>query len=220
MRIFIDTANLDQIREAASWGILDGVTTNPSLASKEIETIKNMTLHSFYKEMCALVDGPVSLETVSTDAAGMIKEAHELAKIADNAAVKVPMTEEGIKACSALTKNGIMVNITLVFSANQALLAAKAGATFVSPFIGRIDDAGNDGMAVLEEIVDIYYEYGFDTEIIAASLRHPIHVVQSALIGADIATIPYDVLKKMFRHPLTDTGIAKFLEDYKKIEGK
>ncbi len=220
MKIFIDTANLDQIREAASWGILDGVTTNPSLASKEIETIKNMNLNSFYKEICSIVDGPVSLETVSPDAKGMIKEAHELSKIADNVAVKVPMCEEGLKACYALSKEGIMVNITLVFSANQALLAAKAGAAFASPFIGRIDDAGNDGLGVLEEIVDIYCEYGFDTEIIAASIRHPIHVVQSALLGADIATIPYKVLKQMFRHPLTDQGIDKFLEDYKKLPGK
>ena len=220
MRLFIDTANLDQIREAVSWGVIEGVTTNPSLAYKEIETLKNTSLHSYYKEICKVVEGPVSLETVSPDAKGMIEEAKVLAKIADNACIKIPCCEEGIKALSVLNKEGIMTNVTLVFSANQALLAALAGATFVSPFIGRIDDAGNDGMAVLDEIVEIYYEYGFETEIISASLRHPLHVVQSALAGADIATVPYDVLKKMFTHPLTEKGIAKFLEDYKKIPGK
>ena len=220
MRLFIDTANLKQIREAVSWGVVEGVTTNPSLACKEIESLKNMTLHAYYKEICSAIDGPVSLETVSPDANGMVEEAKVLAKIADNVCAKIACSEEGIKAVTILNREGIMTNVTLVFSANQALLAALAGATFVSPFIGRIDDAGNDGMTTLEEIVEIYYEYGFDTEIISASLRHPLHVVQSALAGADIATVPYDVLKKMFTHPLTEKGTAKFLEDYKKIPGK
>ncbi len=220
MLLFIDTANIEQIREAASWGVIEGVTTNPSLACKEIDAIKGSSLEKHYKAICELVEGPVSLETCSPDAAGMIKEAKELAKIADNVAVKVPMCEEGLKAVTELCKDGIMTNVTLVFSSNQALLAALAGATFVSPFIGRLDDAGNDGIAVLEEIVDIYTGYGFDTQIISASVRHTMHVVQSALAGADIATVPFDILKKMFKHPLTDKGIAAFLADYNKIVGK
>jgi transaldolase len=217
MRLFIDTANLDQIKEAASWGVIEGVTTNPSLACKEMESIKGSSLEAHYKAICDLVEGPVSLETCSPDAAGMIKEARELVKIAENVAVKVPMCEEGLKAVSELYKDGIMTNVTLVFSSNQALLAALAGATFVSPFVGRLDDAGNDGITVLEEIVDIYAEYGFETEVISASVRHTMHVIQSALAGADIATVPYDILKKMFKHPLTDKGIATFLADYNKI---
>ncbi len=219
MRLFIDTANLDQIREAVSWGVIEGVTTNPSLASREIETIKNMTLNDFYKEICSLVEGPVSLETVGTCADDMIKEAHELAKIADNVAVKVPMCEEGMKAIKVLSGEGIMTNVTLVFSANQALLAALAGASFVSPFIGRIDDSGNNGIAVLDDIVQVYDMYGFDTDVISASIRHPQHVVDSALVGAHIATVPIAVLKKMFNHPLTEKGIDAFLKDYEKVKG-
>jgi transaldolase len=220
MRLFIDTANLKQIREAASWGVIEGVTTNPTLAAKEIESIKGKTLNEFYKEIASLVEGPVSVETVCTDAEGMIREARDFAKIADNIAVKIPICEEGLKAVKVLSEEGIMTNVTLVFSANQALLAAIAGATFVSPFVGRLDDAGNDGMVVLEEIVDIYEEYGFDSEVILASVRTPIHVVQGALMGVDIATIPYDILKKMFKHPLTDKGIATFACDYEKLKGK
>ena len=218
MRLFMDTANLDQIREGASWGVIDGVTTNPSLASKEIETIKNMSLNDFYKEICSLVEGPVSLETVGTRADDMIKEARELAKIADNVAVKIPICEEGMKAVKVLSGEGIMTNVTLAFSANQALLAALAGASFVSPFIGRLDDAGNDGISVLDDIVQVYAVYGFETEVISASIRHAMHVVDSALVGADIATVPYAILKQMFNHPLTDKGIAKFLEDYQKVK--
>ena len=213
MRLFIDTANVEHIREINDWGVLDGVTTNPSLACKE-----NRNYRDCVAEIASIVKGPVSAEAVSMECAGMLAEARELAAIADNVNVKIPMCPEGLKAISALTEEGIKTNCTLIFSANQALLASAAGATFASPFIGRLDDIGNDGMRVLAEIVEIYEYYGVLTEVISASLRHPQHVVGSALAGAHIATIPYDVFKKMASHPLTDIGIERFLADWDKIK--
>lgn len=214
MKFFLDTANIDEIRQAASWGILDGVTTNPTLVSRE----GKIDFKERIREICEVVKGPVSAEVVSTDYDGMVREAVELAKIAENVTVKIPMTKDGIKAVSTLSKKGIKTNVTLVFSANQALIAAKAGATFVSPFIGRLDDIGNDGMAILSDILEIFRNYGIKSEIIAASIRHPEHVRQAALLGAHIATIPFKVLSMMFNHPLTDKGIEKFLEDWKEYE--
>ena len=214
MKFFLDTANIDEIRQAASWGILDGVTTNPTLVSRE----GKIDFKERIREICEVVKGPVSAEVVSTDYDGMVREAVELAKIAENVTVKIPMTKDGIKAVSTLSKKGIKTNVTLVFSANQALIAAKAGATFVSPFIGRLDDIGNDGMAILSDILEIFRNYGIKSEIIAASIRHPEHVRQAALLGAHIATIPFKVLGMMFNHPLTDKGIEKFLEDWKEYE--
>ncbi len=215
MKIFIDTANLDHIREVNSWGILDGVTTNPTLVSKEGKTFEELI-----REICSIVDGPISAEAISTDAEGMVREARELSKIHSNIVVKIPMTSEGLKAVKVLSAEKIRTNVTLVFSANQALLAAKAGATYVSPFVGRLDDIGHDGMALVEEIVDILLNYGMDTQVIAASIRHPLHVKDAAMIGAHVATIPYDVLKKMLRHNLTDDGIARFLKDWEKVPKK
>jgi len=215
VKIFIDTANLDHIREVNSWGILDGVTTNPTLVSKEGKTFEELI-----REICSIVDGPISAEAISTDAEGMVREARELSKIHSNIVVKIPMTSEGLKAVKVLSAEKIRTNVTLVFSANQALLAAKAGATYVSPFVGRLDDIGHDGMALVEEIVDILLNYGMDTQVIAASIRHPLHVKDAAMIGAHVATIPYDVLKKMLRHNLTDDGIARFLKDWEKIPKK
>ncbi|MGC8707496.1 MAG: fructose-6-phosphate aldolase [Athalassotoga sp.] len=212
MKIFIDTANLDEIKKAAAWGILDGVTTNPTLVSKE----GKIDFKTRIGEICAVVKGPVSAEVVSTDYDGMVKEAKDLAKIADNVTVKIPMTEDGIKAVRTLSQMGIKTNVTLVFSANQALLAAKAGATFVSPFIGRLDDIGNNGMNVLSDILSIYANYGYKTEVIAASIRSPEHVRIAALMGAHIATIPFEIIKQMFRHTLTDVGLERFLNDWKK----
>jgi transaldolase len=212
MKIFIDTANLEQIEEVDSWGILDGVTTNPSLVAKEKGDFKALV-----RRICETVGGPVSVEAMSTKAEEIYKEGKELAKIHPNIVIKVPMTEEGLKATRMLSKDGIKVNMTLIFSANQALLAAKAGASYVSPFIGRLDDIGQDGMDLVAEILDIFDNYDFDTEIIVASVRHPIHVTQAARMGADIATIPYDVLKKMFKHPLTDIGIERFQKDWEKV---
>ena len=212
MKIFIDTANLEQIEEVDSWGILDGVTTNPSLAAKEKGDFKTLV-----RKICETVGGPVSVEAMSTKAEEIYKEGKELAKIHTNIVIKVPMTEEGLKATRMLTKDGIKVNMTLIFSANQALLAAKAGASYVSPFIGRLDDIGQDGMDLVAEIMDIFDNYDLGTEIIVASVRHPIHVTQAARMGADIATIPYDVLKKMFKHPLTDIGIERFQKDWEKV---
>ncbi len=214
MKFFLDTANIDEIRQAASWGILDGVTTNPTLVSRE----GKIDFKERIREICEVVKGPVSAEVVSTDYDGMVREAVELAKIAENVTVKIPMTKDGIKAVSTLSKKGIKTNVTLVFSANQALIAAKAGATFVSPFIGRLDDIGNDGMAILSDILEIFRNYGIKSEIIAASIRHPEHVRQAALLGTHIATIPFKVLSMMFNHPLTDKGIEKFLEDWKEYE--
>ncbi|MCJ7607119.1 MAG: fructose-6-phosphate aldolase [Thermoplasmata archaeon] len=215
MKIFIDTANLDHIREVNSWGILDGVTTNPTLVSKEGRTFEELI-----REICSIVDGPISAEAMSTDTEGMVREARELSKIHHNIVVKIPMTSEGLKAVKILSAEKIRTNVTLVFSANQALMAAKAGATYVSPFVGRLDDIGHDGMALVDEIVDILLNYGMDTQVIAASIRHPVHVKDAAMIGAHVATIPYDVLKKMLRHNLTDDGIARFLKDWEKVPKK
>lgn len=209
MKIFIDTANLDEIKEAASWGILSGVTTNPSLVAKEGRDHKEVIL-----EIAELIDGPISIETVSLDAEGMLKEAHEFAEWTPNAVIKCPMTIEGLKAVKQLSSEGINTNVTLIFSANQALLAAINGATYVSPFVGRLDDAGHDGMALIEEIREIYDQYYFDTEILTASVRHPQHVTQAAQLGSDVATIPFKILKQMYGHPLTDAGIEKFLADW------
>ncbi|MDI6873611.1 fructose-6-phosphate aldolase [Candidatus Solincola sp.] len=212
MKLFLDTANVEHIREINEWGVLSGVTTNPSLVSRE-----GRGMRECLEEITKIVSGPVSAEAVSLDTEGMIREARELASIAENINVKIPMTPQGLAAVSRLSREGIKTNVTLVFSANQALLAAAAGATFVSPFVGRLDDVGNNGMAVVEEIVDIFDTYSIPTQVIAASLRHPMHVVQAARAGAHIATIPYEVMVKMVQHPLTDIGIKKFLEDYEKI---
>ena len=212
MKFFIDTANVDAIRKAHERGMVDGVTTNPSLVAKEGRDFRTVI-----DEIASFVEGPISLEVVSEDAEGMLKEARELNSWIDNAAIKIPMTWEGLKAVKVCADEGIKTNVTLCFSPNQALLAAKAGASFVSPFIGRLDDVGQTGMEVVESIVQIYSNYGFETEVIVASIRHPIHVYEAAMIGADIATIPPAVLDKMVNHPLTDVGIQKFLEDWKKV---
>lgn len=215
MIFFIDTANVDEIREVNSWGVLDGVTTNPSLVAKEGRDFQEVI-----KEITSIVDGPVSAEVISLKAEGMIEEARELSKIHSNVVIKVPMTDEGLKAVKVLSKEGIRINVTLVFSANQALLAAKAGASFVSPFVGRLDDVGNRGMDVIEDIVRIFDTYSIDTQVIAASIRHPQHVIEAALAGSHIATVPYGVFKNMLRHPLTDTGIERFLSDWEKAAKK
>ena len=218
MKIFVDTADLDEIRELASWGIIDGVTTNPTLVARS-----RRSFNEIIDEIFDIVDGPISLEVVSEKAEDMVKEAENLvSKISEkhrkNIAIKVPMNPEGLKAVKILSKKGIKTNITLVFSANQALLAAKAGATFVSPFIGRLDDIGQDGMQIIEEIMEIFINYDIETEVIVASIRHPIHVADAAKIGADIATIPPDIIRKMVKHSLTDIGIEKFLKDWKKVK--
>ncbi len=212
MKFFIDTADVNEIREAESLGILDGVTTNPTLISKTGRAFKETI-----EEICTIVKGPVSAEVVSTDAEGIIKEGRELAKIADNIVVKVPLIKDGLKAVKALTSEGIKVNVTLCFSSNQALLAAKAGGTYISPFVGRLDDIGHTGMDVVDEIRTIYDNYDFDTEIIVASIRTPLHVRDAALMGADIATIPFDVFNKIVQHPLTDAGLKSFLADWEKV---
>ncbi len=214
MKFFIDTANVEEIRTAMGWGVLDGVTTNPSLIAREKRDYKQTV-----KEICDIVPGPVSAEVLATDYEGMVKEGREWAKVAENVAVKVPVTPDGIRAVRTLTVEGVVTNVTLVFSVTQALLAAKGGATFVSPFVGRIDDIGGDGMAVVEEIVQAFGFYGFETEVIVASVRHQRHVVEAIALGADIATIPFKVLGQMFKHPLTDTGIERFLADYKAALG-
>ena len=211
MKFFLDTANLDEIKKAVAWGIIDGVTTNPTLVAKEKKDFKGLLL-----EILKIIDGPVSVEAVSPDAAGMVKEAEEFSKWSPNVVVKIPMTPEGIKAVKVLAGKGIKTNVTLVFSSNQALLAAKAGATYVSPFIGRLDDAGHEGMQVVMEIMEIYNNYAFDTEVIVASIRHPLHVTEAARCGADIATIPYAVLEKLFAHPLTDKGLEIFNRDWER----
>ncbi|WP_448588087.1 fructose-6-phosphate aldolase [Thermocrinis sp.] len=215
MRFFLDTGHVDEIKQALEWGILDGVTTNPTLIAKTGRPFLEVA-----KEILQLVDGPVSLETVSRDAKGMVKEGRILAELGDNAVVKIPMTPEGMIAVQELESEGIPVNVTLVFSPSQALIAAKAGATYVSPFIGRLDDASNEGMKVIREIKTIFDNYQFDTEIIVASVRHPMHVVEAALIGADICTMPFEVMKKLFQHPLTEKGIELFLKDWEKVPGK
>jgi len=217
MKFFIDTANLDEIREAAELGILDGVTTNPSLVAKEKYDI---SFKDLIKEICKVVPGPVSAEVVSTDVEGMMNEAHDLAKIASNVVVKIPLIKDGLKAVKRLKAEGIKTNVTLCFSASQALLAAKAGASFISPFIGRLDDISQEGMELIEQIVTIYGNYGFDTEVLVASVRHPIHVVQAALLGADIVTMPFKVIDQLIKHPLTDIGLQKFLADWKKVSAK
>lgn len=211
MKFFVDTADIDAIRELHALGMVDGVTTNPSLIAKSGRDIKEVT-----KEICDLVDGPVSAETVALDAEGMIKEGHELKKIADNIAIKVPLTWEGLKACKALSDEGHMVNVTLCFSANQALLAAKAGATFISPFIGRLDDLNLDGMDLIADIRQIYDNYGFETQILAASIRSANHMSEAAKIGADVATAPPAVIQSMVKHVLTDKGLDAFLKDWEK----
>ncbi|MDH3365606.1 MAG: fructose-6-phosphate aldolase [Thermoplasmata archaeon] len=215
MKIFIDTANLENIREVNSWGILDGVTTNPTLVAKE-----GREFSSIIMEICSIVDGDVSAEAVSMDADGMINEARELSKLHKNVVVKIPMTAEGLKAVKILSGEGIRTNVTLVFSPNQALLAAKAGATYVSPFVGRLDDINHTGMDLVRDIVGIFEVHGYETQVIAASIRHPLHVTEAALAGAHVATIPYDVLKKMLKHNLTDEGIRRFLEDWEKVPKK
>ena len=209
MKLFLDSAIVDEVREAASWGIIDGVTTNPSLIKKSGRDFKEVI-----NEICEILpEGAISAEVIAEDADGMLKEAKEYAAWKPNIVIKVPMTAEGMKAVKVLTKEGIQTNVTLVFSANQALIAAKAGATYVSPFVGRLEDNGQDGMALIADIVDIFANYNIKTEIIVASVRHPIHIHESALLGADIATVPFGILEKMFNHPLTDIGIEKFLKD-------
>jgi len=215
MKIFIDTANVQEIREANSMGLIDGVTTNPSLVAKEKRDFKDLI-----KEICSIVNGPISAEVISLDYEGMMREARELAKIHENIVVKVPLTKEGLQATRSLKKEGIKTNVTLCFSPNQALLAAKAGAYFISPFVGRIDDISNYGMELINQIVTIYRNYGFETQILVASIRNPMHVVEAALMGADAATIPYGVLMQLIKHPLTDIGIERFLSDWKKLQEK
>lgn len=218
MKFFIDTANLDQIREANALGILDGVTTNPSLMAKEgITGQENILQH--YKAICEIVDGDVSAEVISTDFAGMVAEGEKLAALHPNIVVKVPMIPEGVKAIAYFTKKGIRTNCTLVFSAGQAILAAKAGATYLSPFIGRIDDSSWDGMELIAQIAEIYSVQGYETEILAASIRNPLHIVKSAQLGADVVTCPLSAIMGLFKHPLTDIGLAQFLADHKKANG-
>jgi len=212
MKFFIDTANIDEIKKASEWGLVDGVTTNPSLVAKEGKEFIPLV-----KEICEIVDGPISAEVVSTDAEGMLKEARELAKIHENIVIKIPMMTEGLKAVKVLTSEGINTNVTLIFSPLQSLLAAKAGATYISPFIGRLDDIGHNGMDIVDQSLDILDNYGFETEVIVASIRHTIHVLEAALSGAHIATIPFGVIEKLSKHPLTDKGLDQFLKDWEKV---
>jgi transaldolase len=212
MKFFIDTANIDEIREAASLGVLDGVTTNPSLVAKE-----GKDFHAVLRDIVSLVNGPISAEVTSTDREEMLVQGRELAAIHPNIVIKVPVTKEGLQVCKTLRGEDIRVNVTLCFSPAQALLAAKAGATYISPFIGRLDDIAHDGMDLIRQIRAIYDNYGYETEILAASIRHPLHVVDSALAGADVATIPYKILLQLMKHPLTDSGQEKFLADWKKM---
>jgi len=209
MKLFLDTANIDEIRAAAATGVLDGVTTNPSLVAKEGRPFEDVV-----REICDLVDGPISAEVLSTDSDEMVAEGRRLAAIHDNIMVKIPLIREGIKAVTVLSAEGIQTNVTLCFSPLQGLLAAKAGATVISPFVGRLDDIGHDGMELCQQLIEIYENYGFATEVLVASVRHPKHVVEAALMGADIATIPYKVFEAMFNHPLTDKGLAAFLDDW------
>jgi len=212
MKIFLDTANLDELRKAAAWGIVDGVTTNPSLIAKEGKPIEEQV-----RMICDIVDGDISAEVVATDAKTMITEGRQLAKIHKNIVVKVPLTRDGIQACSALSKDGHRCNVTLCFTANQALLAAKAGAYIISPFVGRLDDISHNGMDLIRNICTIYKNYGLQTQVLSASLRHPIHVQESALAGAHIGTMPFKVLDMLFNHPLTDKGLENFLKDWAKV---
>lgn len=213
MKLFIDTANVDEIREIAEWGVVDGVTTNPSLIAKEKRDFKEVVT-----EITGIVDGPISAEVVSLKHDEMVEEAKELAKIHKNIIIKVPMTEEGLIAVKELHTIGIKTNVTLVFTSTQALLAAKAGASYVSPFLGRLDDISTNGLNLIEEIMDIFNNYSYDTEVIAASIRHPMHVVECARLGCDIATVPYKVFKQMLHHPLTDSGIERFLKDWESVK--
>lgn len=212
MKFFIDTADVKEIRQAHDLGLVDGVTTNPSLIAKSGRKFEDVI-----KEIAGIVDGPISAEVVSLDADGMIREAGELAKIHKNIVIKLPMTPEGLKACAALTREGIKTNVTLIFTPMQALLAAKAGATYVSPFVGRLDDISQDGMGIIDDIKTIFDNYGYQSEIIVASVRNPVHVLNAALIGADIATIPYSVMLQLAKHPLTDSGIERFLKDWESV---
>ncbi|NOQ87155.1 MAG: fructose-6-phosphate aldolase [Deltaproteobacteria bacterium] len=215
MKLFIDTANIDEIKEATKLGLIDGITTNPTLIAREGKEFMQIV-----KEICEIIDGPISLEAVSTKSKDMIKEAQGLAKIHSNVVVKIPMTREGLIATRQLAMEGIHVNMTLVFSPTQALLAAKTGAAYVSPFIGRLDDISHCGMDLVEQILTIYDNYDFDTEIIVASIRNPLHVLEAALIGADIATVPFKVIEQLIKHPLTDIGVERFLKDWEKVENK
>ncbi len=211
MKLFLDTANLEEIRTAAGWGIISGVTTNPSLIAREQGDFQEIV-----REIITLVPGPVNAEVISLIGEEMVEEARNLAQMAPNVVIKIPMTDEGMKAVSVLATEGIKTNVTLLFSLNQALMAAQAGASYISPFIGRLDDIGHSGVQLVKEIVEVYNYYGYETEIIAASIRHPLHVTEVAQAGADIATIPFKVLNQMFRHPLTESGIATFLDDWQK----
>jgi len=215
MKLFIDSANIEEIREISGWGVLSGVTTNPSLIAKEDRDFEEVV-----KEIVSIVDGPISVEVVAEKHGDFVREGQKLANIHENIVIKIPMTEEGLKAISTLSKMGIKTNCTLVFSSNQALLAAWAGATYVSPFVGRLDDVGHQGMDLIREVVEIFHIHGITTEVISASIRHPRHVVESALSGAHIATIPYKVFKAMVKHPLTDIGIEKFNADWEKVKNK
>ncbi len=214
MKFFIDTANIEQIKEAASIGVLDGVTTNPTLIARE----KGNPI-DIYKQICEIVDGPVNAEVLSLETEGMLKEGRELAKLHENIVVKIPMTKDGLKAVKVFSSEGIRTNVTLIFSPLQALFAAKAGASFISPFVGRLDDISTSGMEMVAQIAQIFNNYAIETEILVASIRHPMHVVDAAMMGADIATIPFKVIEQMLKHPLTDKGIAAFLADYKKVYG-
>ncbi len=213
MKFFIDTANLDEIRKANALGLLDGVTTNPTLISREGRNFKELL-----KEICDIVKGPVSAEVVATDTEGMVEEARELASLSPNMVIKIPLIEDGIRAVKILSGEGIKTNVTLCFSPIQALMAAKAGATYISPFVGRLDDISHRGMELVEQIIAIYENYGFETEVIVASIRNPLHVLQAALMGAHIATIPFKVMEQLIRHPLTDIGLEKFLKDWEKMK--
>ncbi len=211
MKFFLDTANIEEIREAASLGLIDGVTTNPSLVAKEGRSLEDVAA-----EICSIVDGPISLEVVSTEAPAMIEEGHRLAEVHENVVVKLPTTREGLKALHSLSGDEIQVNMTLIFQANQALLAAKNGAAYVSPFIGRLDDVSVNGMELISDIVTIFDNYGYSTEVLVASVRHPLHVLEAARLGADVCTMPFKVFEQLLRHPLTDIGLEKFLADYRR----
>jgi transaldolase len=213
MKFFIDTANINEINEAAKLGILDGVTTNPSLVAKE-----KKDYFKLLEEICGIVDGPISAEVIATDYEGIIRDGKKLAKISDNIVIKVPIIKEGLKAVKTFSSEGIKTNVTLCFSASQALLAAKAGASYISPFIGRLDDISQPGMDLISQIVTIYRNYGYETEVLVASVRHPIHLVEAALIGADVITMPFKVIDQLIKHPLTDIGLEKFLSDWKSQE--
>ena len=213
MKFFIDTADVGEIKEAAALGILDGVTTNPSLIKKSGRPFDEVA-----KEICEMVPGPVSLEVTSVECDGMLKEADKLVKFGENVVIKLPLIPEGLKACKRLSEQGVKTNVTLCFQPVQALLAAKAGATYISPFVGRLDDLGQEGMSIIPQIRQIYDNYGYETEILVASIRNPIHVLDAALVGADVATIPFSVFKQLVHHPLTDSGLAKFLADWKSVK--